>query len=203
MSEPKYEDVICGIDNAITSGLIPDDIAHLLKDSEKVFISNPKLFNSYELKGDKKVAELRLKLGIWMANNKLTAKGFYKLCSFIPPDHNAGWEVEWGGQANYFDNDSCADEPILISPAHHSEGSDKSYLGNRYHPDGRVAGGGTMRIAMPHPYPSYNQSGHNQNATGDNKPDSLEKMFNVVFFPVVAGVKLVDGIMSIFKSSKK
>ena len=52
------------------------------------------MFDSQQLRGPVKEAELIVKLGYWLAMNQLTEKEFRIWADRIPPDDNAGWDVD-------------------------------------------------------------------------------------------------------------
>ena len=91
----KYGKSILGpIHWAISLGKIPDDVARWIRDSISVFQEDTAMFDSAELRGPAKRAELVVKLGYWLAMGQLTEKEFRLWADCIPPDDNAGWDVD-------------------------------------------------------------------------------------------------------------
>ena len=91
----KYGISITGpIHWAISLGKIPEDIAQRIQNALSVFRVEADLFDSQQLRGPVKEAELIVKLGYWLAMNQLTEKEFRIWADRIPPDDNAGWDVD-------------------------------------------------------------------------------------------------------------
>ena len=91
----KYSISISGpIHWAISLGKIPEDIAQRIQNALSVFRVEADLFDSQQLRGPVKEAELIVKLGYWLAMNQLTEKEFRIWADRIPPDDNAGWDVD-------------------------------------------------------------------------------------------------------------
>ena len=79
---------------AISLGKIPNDIAERIQNALSAFNANAALFDSPDLRGPAKHAELVVKLGYWLAMGQLTARDFRIWADCIPPDNNAGWDVD-------------------------------------------------------------------------------------------------------------
>ena len=91
----KYGISISGpIHWAISLGKIPEDIAQRIQSALSVFRVEAELFDSQQLRGPAKQAELVVKLGYWLAMNQLTEKEFRTWADRIPLDDNAGWDVD-------------------------------------------------------------------------------------------------------------
>ena len=91
----KYGISISGpIHWAISLGKIPEDIAQRIQSALSVFRVEAELFDSQYLRGSAKQAELVVKLGYWLAMNQLTEKEFRIWADCIPPEDNAGWDVD-------------------------------------------------------------------------------------------------------------
>ena len=85
---------IQAIRRAILNGRFPDDVAQKIKDDLRIFLAEPSLFNKSGLRGSAKHAELTVKLGYWLAKGQLTEKEFRIWADGIPPEENAGWDVD-------------------------------------------------------------------------------------------------------------
>ncbi len=79
---------------AISLGRIPDDIAQRIQHALSPFRIDADLFDSENLRGPAKQAELIVKLGYWLAMGQLTDKEFRTWAERIPPEDNAGWDVD-------------------------------------------------------------------------------------------------------------
>ncbi len=79
---------------ALLEGQFPDDIARMAKDSLRIFQIEPDLYDSPGLHGPAKCAELVVKLAYWLAEGRLTPAEFREWAAKIPPDDNAGWDVD-------------------------------------------------------------------------------------------------------------
>ena len=91
----KYGISISGpIHWAISLGKIPDDIVQRIQSALSVFRVDAELFDDQHLRGPAKQAELIVKLGYWLAMNQLTEKEFRIWADCIPPEDNAGWDVD-------------------------------------------------------------------------------------------------------------
>ena len=91
----KYGKSILGpIHWAISLGKIPDDLARWIRDNIAVFQQDTALFDSADLQGPAKHAELVVKLGYWLAMGQLSEKEFRLWVDCIPPDDNVGWDVD-------------------------------------------------------------------------------------------------------------
>ena len=91
----KYGISISGpIHWAITMGKVPGDIANQIQAALAVFRVDGELYDSENLHGPVKHAELVVKLGYWLAMGQLTDKEFRIWVDCIPPDDNAGWDVD-------------------------------------------------------------------------------------------------------------
>jgi hypothetical protein len=91
----KYGISISGpIHWAITMGKVPGDIASQIQAALAVFRVVGVLYDSENLHGPVKHAELVVKLGYWLAMGQLTDKEFRIWVDCIPPDDNAGWDVD-------------------------------------------------------------------------------------------------------------
>lgn len=91
----KYGISISGpIHWAISLGKIPEDIAQRIQNALSIFRVEAELFDSQQLRGPAKQAELVVKLGYWLAMNQLTEKEFRTWADRIPLDDNAGWDVD-------------------------------------------------------------------------------------------------------------
>ena len=82
------------IRRAILNGRYPVDVAQRIKENLRIFLAKPSLFNLASLRGAPKQAELVVKLGYWLAMGQLTDKEFRIWADCIPPDDNAGWDVD-------------------------------------------------------------------------------------------------------------
>lgn len=91
----KYGISISGpIHWAISRGKIPNDIAQRIQSALSVFRVDAELFDAQHLRGSAKQAELIVKLGYWLAMDQLTEKEFRIWADCIPPEDNAGWDVD-------------------------------------------------------------------------------------------------------------
>ena len=91
----KYGISISGpIHWAITMGKISGDVARQIQDALAVFRLDGDLYDSENLHGPIKQAELIVKLGYWLAMGQLSEKEFRIWADCIPPDDNAGWDVD-------------------------------------------------------------------------------------------------------------
>ena len=91
----KYGISISGpIHWAISLGKIPGDVAEKIQNALSVFRIEAELFDSENLKGPVKHAELIVKLGYWLAMGQLTEAEFRAWADCIPADDNAGWDVD-------------------------------------------------------------------------------------------------------------
>lgn len=79
---------------AITMGKVPGDIASQIQEALAVFRVDGDLYDSANLHGPVKRAELIVKLGYWLAMEQLTDKEFRIWADCIPLDDNAGWDVD-------------------------------------------------------------------------------------------------------------
>jgi len=85
---------IQAIRRAILNGRYPAEIAQRIKNSLRIFLAKPSLFNLADLRGAPKQAELVVKLGYWLAKGQLTENEFRIWTDCIPPEDNAGWDVD-------------------------------------------------------------------------------------------------------------
>lgn len=91
----KYGISISGpIHWAITMGKVPGDIASQIQAALAVFRVDGELYDSENLHGPVKHAELVVKLGYWLAMGQLSEKEFRIWADCVPPDDNAGWDVD-------------------------------------------------------------------------------------------------------------
>jgi len=79
---------------ALLEGRYPEDITRLAKDSLRVFLLEPKLYDSPGLRGSAKRAELIVKLAYWLAMGQLDADGFRRSVARIRLEDNEGWDVD-------------------------------------------------------------------------------------------------------------
>ena len=86
--------IVAPIHWAISLGKIPGDIAERLQNALAVFHADTALFDSPDLRGPAKCAELIVKLGYWLAMGQLSEKEFRIWADCVPPDDNAGWDVD-------------------------------------------------------------------------------------------------------------
>lgn len=86
--------IVAPIHWAISLGKIPGDIAERLQNALAVFHADTALFDSPDLRGPAKCAELIVKLGYWLAMGQLAERNFRAWADSIPPDDNAGWDVD-------------------------------------------------------------------------------------------------------------
>lgn len=82
------------IRRAILKRRFPEDIAQKLKDSLRVFLVEPALFDQPGLDGPVLQAKLVVKLGYWLALGQLTEQEFRVWADCVPADDNAGWDVD-------------------------------------------------------------------------------------------------------------
>ena len=85
---------IQAIRRPILNGRFPDDVAQKIKDDLRIFLAEPSLFNKSGLRGSVTRAELTVKLGYWLAKGQLTEKEFRLWADCLPPEDNAGWDVD-------------------------------------------------------------------------------------------------------------
>ncbi len=91
----KYgKSILNPIQWAMLLGNIPDDIAGQIRTSMAFFKENTELFDSQNLQGPTKQAELIVKLGYWLAMGQLSEKEFRIWAGCIPEEDNAGWDVD-------------------------------------------------------------------------------------------------------------
>lgn len=93
------------VQRAIWGRRFPDDIAHALQENLQTFQTDPALFDTPDLQGPAKQAELIVKLGYWLVLGHLTDDEFRKSVERIPPVENGGWDV-----------DLCPREPHSVLP---------------------------------------------------------------------------------------
>ena len=79
---------------AMSSGQMPDDIAQQIQKSLAVFKEDTALFDSENLQGPAKYAELVIKLGFWLVRGQLKEHEFGIWVAAIPPVDNRGWDVD-------------------------------------------------------------------------------------------------------------
>jgi hypothetical protein len=79
---------------AISTGQVPDDIARQLQKCLEVFQVDAALFDSDNLQGPAKHAELVVKLGYWLVTGQLQEQEFRTWADCVPPKDNAGWDVD-------------------------------------------------------------------------------------------------------------
>jgi hypothetical protein len=79
---------------AISSGQLPEDIAGQIRISLDVFKENTALFDSENLQGPAKQAELMIKLGFWLVRGQLKEHEFRIWAQCVPPADNQGWDVD-------------------------------------------------------------------------------------------------------------
>ena len=82
------------IRRAILNGRYPADVARRIKENLRIFLAKPALFNVADLRGAPKQAELVVKLGFWLAKGQLSEEEFRTWADAIPPEDNAGWDVD-------------------------------------------------------------------------------------------------------------
>ena len=85
---------IQAIRRAILNGRFPDDVAQKIKDDLRIFLAEPSLFNKSDLRGSVTREELTVKLEYWLAKGQLTEKEFRLWADCLPPEDNAGWDVD-------------------------------------------------------------------------------------------------------------
>ena len=78
----------------VLAGKLPEDIAEAVKEALRLFHAVPALFDTPNLAGPAKRAELIVKLAYWLVLGKLTAGQFRDWAARIPPDDNQGWDVD-------------------------------------------------------------------------------------------------------------
>ena len=83
------------IRRAILEGRFPEDIARRIKQSLRIFLIEPSLFCKPGLRGPAKHAELVVKLGYGLAKGQFGETEFRTWADSIPPEDNAGWDVDW------------------------------------------------------------------------------------------------------------
>lgn len=93
------------VQRAIWGRRFPERIAQTLQESLRPFQTNPDWFDTPDLQGPAKQAELTVKLGYWLVLGHLTADEFEKSVARIPPVDNGGWDV-----------DLCPREPHSVLP---------------------------------------------------------------------------------------
>ena len=81
------------IRRAMLNARYPADVAQRIKDSLRIFLAKPSLFNLAGLQGAPKHAELIVKLGYSLAKGQLTNNEFRIWADCIPPEDNAEWDV--------------------------------------------------------------------------------------------------------------
>ena len=81
--------------SALAAGQMPSDIACSIQSSLGAFQSNPALFDSDNLCGPLKQAELIVKLGFWLVVGRLSAHEFRNWSDCIPAQDNADWDVDF------------------------------------------------------------------------------------------------------------
>lgn len=79
---------------ALSAGRLSADIARLLAESLALFAEDTNLFDSGSLRGPAKRAELVVKLGFWLVRGQLAEPEFRLWTECIPPEDNAGWDVD-------------------------------------------------------------------------------------------------------------
>lgn len=79
---------------AVLDSRFPNDVERRVKESLRIFLVDPSLFDKPGLQGPAKRAELVLKLGYWLALGQLTEKEFRIWVDCVPPEDNAEWDVE-------------------------------------------------------------------------------------------------------------
>ena len=79
---------------AIASGKIPDDLSRQIQHHLQVFQAHPDWFNAPDLHGTAKCSELIVKLGFWLATDRLSADEFRFWADYVPPQDNLGWDVD-------------------------------------------------------------------------------------------------------------
>ena len=91
----KYSKTLIGpIHWAISLGKVPEDIVQLIQKSLETFKQDTALFDSVNLQGPVKHAEMVVKLGYWLAVGQLNAQEFRTWADCIPTEDNAGWDVD-------------------------------------------------------------------------------------------------------------
>lgn len=79
---------------ALATGQLAADIARLLAESLAMFAEDSDRFDSGNLRGPAKRAELVIKLGFWLVRGQLAEPEFRVWADCIPPEDNAGWDVD-------------------------------------------------------------------------------------------------------------
>ena len=79
---------------AIVDGKIARDIARRIEESFALCEAHAELFDTPELQGPLKHAELVVKLGYWLALGQMTPADFREWVERIPPEDNLGWDVD-------------------------------------------------------------------------------------------------------------
>ncbi len=82
------------IRRALLEGRFPEDVARRIKQSLRIFLIEPRLFRKPGLRGPAKQAELVVKLAFWLAKGQLSEEEFRTWADAIPPEDNAGWDVD-------------------------------------------------------------------------------------------------------------
>ena len=72
----------------------PPDIVRHIEDSLGCFKGDPGLYDTPDLQGPAKRAELVIKLGYWLALGQLNTLEFRDWVERIPPEDNLGWDVD-------------------------------------------------------------------------------------------------------------
>jgi hypothetical protein len=79
---------------ASANGKYPRDILQHLEDSLRLFHEDAGLYDTADLRGPVKRAELIIKLGYWLALGQLTTAEFRDWIGQLPPEDNLGWDVD-------------------------------------------------------------------------------------------------------------
>lgn len=85
---------IATIRRVILAGKLSEDVAPAVKAALRLFHAAPALYDTPGLAGPAKQAELVLKLAYWLVLGRLTAGQFREWVTCIPPEDNAGWDVD-------------------------------------------------------------------------------------------------------------
>ena len=80
---------------ALACGRMPPDIAQPIQSSLGAFQGDPAQFDSDNLSGPMKQAELIVKLGFWLVVGRLSAHEFRTWAGCIPVQDNADWDVDF------------------------------------------------------------------------------------------------------------
>ena len=80
--------------HTILAGKLPEDIAETVKAALRLFHAVPALFDTPDLAGPAKQAELVIKLAYWLVLGRLTEAQFREWTARIPPEDNCGWDVD-------------------------------------------------------------------------------------------------------------